>query len=75
MTYGTPIQFVDRESGDTLNGRLMPEDEASLEKIVAAMRVQLAALAEGSSFVVRVSRPGRGKVKGHIDPPRIEIGP
>lgn len=61
-------------------GHLMPEDESALERMIERMREQVAALEDGSSFTLRVSRVPvkgrtRGPIKGQLELPKIEIGP
>lgn len=51
-----PIQFVDRKTGETLNGRLMPDDEEAWRDICEALRPQIAALGSGQYFEMKVGR-------------------
>lgn len=70
--FDPAIMFVDRHSGQVLNGKLMPEKKAALKRIVAGMELHCADLVEGESFNVRVSVV-KGQLVGLIEPKRIHI--
>lgn len=74
MTYGTHIQFVDRESGETLNGHLMPEAEEAWGDICQAIKIQMAGLTPGQYFEVKIGKEQNGRFTDKsvtLRPPQI----
>ena len=71
------IVFVDRKTGETLNGHLMPDDEEAWKDICEALRPQIAALGSGQFFEMKVGREQArpGETVGRITERSVTIRP